>query len=70
MKVSPTSLRAHARSDEGRKQLRTRTVVEPGREQGGEVGRRVLICACTALPFENPQQPGGYVVVFDDVTNG
>lgn len=34
----------------------------------GEVGRRVLICACTALPFENPQQPGGYVVVFDDVT--
>lgn len=34
----------------------------------GEVGRRVLMCACTALPFENPQQPGGYVVVFDDVT--
>ncbi|MFK8014363.1 MAG: ATP-binding protein [Gammaproteobacteria bacterium] len=34
----------------------------------GEVGRRVLMCACTALPFENQQQPGGYVVVFDDVT--
>ena len=34
----------------------------------GEVGRRVLMCACTGLPFENPQQPGGYVVVFDDVT--
>ncbi len=34
----------------------------------GEVGRRVLMCACTSLPFENPQQPGGFVVVFDDVT--
>ena len=34
----------------------------------GEVGRRVLTCACAALPFENMQQPGGFVVVFDDVT--
>lgn len=36
----------------------------------GEVGRRVLMCACSALPGE-PDEPGGaagYVVVFDDIT--
>lgn len=33
----------------------------------GEVGRRVLMCACTALPGED-DEPGGYVVVFDDIT--
>jgi len=33
----------------------------------GEVGRRVLMCACTALPGEQ-DDPGGYVVVFDDIT--
>ena len=33
----------------------------------GEVGRRVLTCACTALPGEG-DQAGGYVVVFDDIT--
>jgi nitrogen fixation/metabolism regulation signal transduction histidine kinase len=33
----------------------------------GEVGRRVLTCACTALPREGEQE-GGYVVVFDDIT--
>jgi len=33
----------------------------------GEVGRRVLMCACTALPFEG-NEPGGVVVVFDDIT--
>ncbi|MFO7286984.1 MAG: HAMP domain-containing protein [Gammaproteobacteria bacterium] len=33
----------------------------------GEVGRRVLMCACTALPGEG-DTPGGYVVVFDDIT--
>ncbi len=33
----------------------------------GEVGRRVLMCACTALPGER-DDPGGYVVVFDDIT--
>jgi nitrogen fixation/metabolism regulation signal transduction histidine kinase len=33
----------------------------------GEVGRRVLTCACTALPGER-DQAGGYVVVFDDIT--
>ncbi len=33
----------------------------------GEVGRRVLSCACTALPGED-DAPGGFVVVFDDIT--
>ena len=33
----------------------------------GEVGRRVLMCACTVLPGEGAE-PGGYVVVFDDIT--
>ncbi len=33
----------------------------------GEVGRRVLTCACTALPGEEGQ-PAGYVIVFDDIT--
>ena len=33
----------------------------------GEVGRRVLSCACTTLPGDE-HQPAGYVVVFDDIT--
>ena len=33
----------------------------------GEVGRRVLMCACTALSGER-ENPGGYIVVFDDIT--
>jgi nitrogen fixation/metabolism regulation signal transduction histidine kinase len=33
----------------------------------GEVGRRVLMCACTALPVEG-DSPGGVVMVFDDIT--
>jgi len=33
----------------------------------GESGRRILSCACTALPQEGPE-PGGRVVVFDDIT--
>jgi nitrogen fixation/metabolism regulation signal transduction histidine kinase len=33
----------------------------------GEVGRRVLTCACTMLPGEE-DSPAGYVVVFDDIT--
>lgn len=33
----------------------------------GEVGRRVLTCACTALPAEDGQA-SGFVVVFDDIT--
>ncbi len=33
----------------------------------GEVGRRVLTCACTALPGDDDHAPG-IVVVFDDIT--
>jgi nitrogen fixation/metabolism regulation signal transduction histidine kinase len=33
----------------------------------GETGRRVLMCACTVLPGDEVQ-PGGYVIVFDDIT--
>jgi nitrogen fixation/metabolism regulation signal transduction histidine kinase len=33
----------------------------------GEVGRRVLMCACSAIPGEG-DEPGGFVVVFDDIT--
>lgn len=33
----------------------------------GEAGRRVLMCACSALPGENGE-PAGFVVVFDDIT--
>jgi nitrogen fixation/metabolism regulation signal transduction histidine kinase len=33
----------------------------------GEVGRRVLTCACTTLPSDTGSAPG-YVVVFDDIT--
>lgn len=33
----------------------------------GEVGRRVLMCACTGLPGEG-DMASGYVVVFDDIT--
>ncbi|MEO1575266.1 MAG: HAMP domain-containing protein, partial [Pseudomonadota bacterium] len=48
--------------DRGEREWREQIVLR------GEVGRRVLTCACASLPFENPQQPGGFVVVFDDVT--
>ena len=33
----------------------------------GEVGRRVLTCACTTLPGDD-DHAAGYVVVFDDIT--
>ncbi len=33
----------------------------------GDGGRRVLMCACTELPGED-DAPGGYVIVFDDIT--
>ncbi len=33
----------------------------------GEVGRRVLTCACTTLPGDD-DNPAGYVIVFDDIT--
>jgi nitrogen fixation/metabolism regulation signal transduction histidine kinase len=33
----------------------------------GHTGRRVLTCACTPLPGDE-HEPGGYVIVFDDIT--
>ncbi|HJS21125.1 MAG TPA: ATP-binding protein [Steroidobacteraceae bacterium] len=36
-------------------------------ELRGEGGRRALMCACTSLPGEQGQ-PGGFVIVFDDIT--
>ena len=33
----------------------------------GEVGRRVLTCACTTLPGDD-DEAAGYVIVFDDIT--
>jgi nitrogen fixation/metabolism regulation signal transduction histidine kinase len=33
----------------------------------GDVGRRVLTCACTTLPTEE-DSPTGFVIVFDDIT--
>ncbi len=33
----------------------------------GDAGRRVLMCACTALPGDG-ENAGGYVLVFDDIT--
>ena len=33
----------------------------------GEVGRRVLTCACTALPGDE-DNAAGFVIVFDDIT--
>ncbi len=33
----------------------------------GEVGRRVLTCACTTLPSDE-RTPAGFVIVFDDIT--
>ena len=33
----------------------------------GEVGRRILTCACTSLPGDEDHDPG-FVIVFDDIT--
>ncbi len=33
----------------------------------GDVGRRVLTCACTTLPGDEDHEPG-FVIVFDDIT--
>jgi nitrogen fixation/metabolism regulation signal transduction histidine kinase len=35
--------------------------------KSGSSGRRVVMCACTPLPGEG-NAPGGYVLVFDDIT--
>jgi len=52
---------ARAHLDRGDHEWREQIVLR------GEVGRRVLICACTALSGDDEDQ-GGYVVVFDDIT--
>ncbi|MEO0997659.1 MAG: ATP-binding protein, partial [Pseudomonadota bacterium] len=49
---------AHIRSNEA--EWREQIVLR------GEVGRRVLTCACSALPVED--ETSGYVIVFDDIT--
>jgi nitrogen fixation/metabolism regulation signal transduction histidine kinase len=36
-------------------------------ELSGEMGKRVLMCACTELPIEGADKPG-VVLVFDDIT--
>ncbi len=47
--------------DEGETEWREQAVLR------GEVGRQVLMCACTALPGE-ADKPSGLVIVFDDIT--
>jgi nitrogen fixation/metabolism regulation signal transduction histidine kinase len=50
-----------ARLDAGETEWREQVVLQ------GESTRRVLMCACTTLSGED-QSPGGYVIVFDDIT--
>jgi nitrogen fixation/metabolism regulation signal transduction histidine kinase len=50
-----------ARLDSGETEWREQLVLQ------GESTRRVLMCACTTLSGED-QSPGGYVIVFDDIT--
>ena len=52
---------ARVHLDEGETEWREQIVLR------GEVGRRVLTCACTALPGDE-DHAAGYVVVFDDIT--
>lgn len=52
-------IRVHADRDES--EWREQIVLR------GEVGRRVLTCACTTLPGDDDNPPG-FVVVFDDIT--
>ncbi len=52
---------ARSHLDEGDYEWREQIVLR------GEVGRRVLMCACTALSTED-EDLGGYVIVFDDIT--
>jgi nitrogen fixation/metabolism regulation signal transduction histidine kinase len=51
-------------------QVRLRAGETEWREQivlRGDVGRRILTCACTALPSDE-RHAAGYVIVFDDIT--
>ncbi|MGD8323998.1 MAG: ATP-binding protein, partial [Gammaproteobacteria bacterium] len=50
-----------SRLDQDEDEWRDQIVLE------GEVGRRVLMCACTALPADS-DEPAGVVLVFDDIT--
>ncbi|MDX1481077.1 MAG: ATP-binding protein [Woeseiaceae bacterium] len=52
-------IRLHA--DRGESEWREQIVLR------GEVGRRVLSCACTTLPGDEDHKPG-FVIVFDDIT--
>jgi nitrogen fixation/metabolism regulation signal transduction histidine kinase len=52
---------ARANLDNGETEWREQIVLR------GEVGRRVLTCACTTLPGDD-DHAAGYVVVFDDIT--
>jgi two-component system, NtrC family, nitrogen regulation sensor histidine kinase NtrY len=52
---------ARVRLNAGEREWREQIVLR------GEVGRRVLTCACTTLPGDEDHDPG-FVVVFDDIT--
>jgi len=52
---------ARVHLDAGEREWREQIVLR------GEVGRRVLTCACTTLPGDEDHDPG-FVVVFDDIT--
>ncbi len=52
---------ARAHLDDGDSEWREQIMLR------GEVGRRVLMCACTGLSSED-QEFSGYVIVFDDIT--
>ena len=52
---------AKAHLDSGEAEWREQIILR------GEVGHRVFTCACTTLPGED-DQPGGHVIVFDDIT--
>jgi nitrogen fixation/metabolism regulation signal transduction histidine kinase len=52
---------AQVHLDAGEKDWREQLVLR------GEVGRRVLTCACTTLPGDDSHS-SGYVIVFDDIT--
>jgi len=52
---------ANVRLQAGEREWREQIVLR------GEVGRRVLTCACTTLPGDD-DHAAGYVVVFDDIT--
>ncbi|HMN45220.1 MAG TPA: ATP-binding protein [Povalibacter sp.] len=54
-----TACSAHL--DSGETEWREQLVLQ------GETSRRVLMCACTTLSGED-RSPGGYVIVFDDIT--